>query len=85
MHKLGQRCVFYQLLERNHYPRCMEAYVLYRIANSQHRNPSARDKRMLAKGFQTVVPAIMLGYHAQAGGTAVHSVELGVGGEVSHL
>ena len=29
---------------------------------------------MLTKGFQTVVPAIVLGYHAQAGWTAIYGV-----------
>lgn len=36
-----------------------------------------------AQCFQTVMLAVVFGKHAQAGGTAVHGVELDVGGERS--
>ena len=46
------------------------------IAYTQYGNSFTCNKRMLTKGFQTVVPAIVLGYHAQAARTAVHGVKL---------
>lgn len=73
----GQRRFFDQLFKRNHDPRCAEADVFRSVAYTQHGHPFARDKRMLAEGFQAVMPAIVLGYHAQTGRTTVHGVELG--------
>lgn len=84
MHDAGQRRIVYQLLKRNHHSRRAKTDMFRCIADTQHRNSFARNKRLLAEGFQTVVPAVVLGYHAQAGGTAVHGIELGVGGEGEH-
>lgn len=77
MYDTWQRCFFDQLFKGNHDPRCAEADVFRSVAYTQHGHPFARDERMLAEGFETVVPAVVPGYHTQAGGTAVHGVELG--------
>lgn len=52
-------------------------------ADTKHTHALAPDEALLPERLQRVVLAIMLGHHPQAGGAAVHGIELLVKREVS--
>lgn len=55
-----------------------------RFADAQHGHAFAGDERLFPQSFQRITFAMEGGNHAQAGGTAVHLVMLGVVGEGFH-
>lgn len=81
MHDAGQRC-FTQLLERDMHADGAEADALGGGADAEHTHPLPPDEALLPERLQRVVLAIVFGHHPQAGGSAVHGVELVVIGEV---
>ena len=84
MQDARQRHIFLQLPERNPHPRCPKPYRLCRLAYPQHRHAFPRDKGFIPQGLQAVRAAVVLGYHAEAGGAAVHRVELVIVGKILH-
>ena len=81
MHDAGQRCLS-QLLERDMHADGAEADAFGGGADAEHTHPLAPDEALLPERLQRVVLAIVFGHHPQAGGSAVHGVELVVIGEV---
>lgn len=75
MHDAGQRC-FTQLLERNMYADGAEADALGGGADAEHAHPLPPDEALLPERLQRVVLAVVFGHHPQAGGSAVHGIEL---------
>ena len=71
----GQRG-FNQLLEGDMHADGAEADALGGGADAEHAHPLPPDKTLLPERLQRVVLAIVLSYHPQAGGAAVHGVEL---------
>jgi len=63
-----------QLFEINFYACGTEPDGFCGIADTQHTHTLARDERTLPERLQRVSSSIMLGYHAEAGRTAVHGV-----------
>jgi len=55
----------------------MESYAFGGVADAKHADAFAGDEASLADGLLTICSAVVAGYHAEAGGTAVHGVELG--------
>ena len=82
MDNTGERHFIYQLLKG--YPHALrtKADMLRRVANAKHGYAFAGNKGVLPQCLQGIAPSVMLGYHTQAGGTAVHRVELAVVGEI---
>ena len=71
----GQRG-FNQLLEGDMHADGAEADALGGGADAEHTHPLPPDEALLPERLQRVVLAIVLGHHPQAGGAAVHGVEL---------
>ena len=65
-----------QLLEGDMHADGAEADAFGGGADAEHAHPLPPDKALLPERLQRVVLAIMLGHHPQAGGAAVHGVEL---------
>ena len=82
MHDARQGC-FGQLFERDMHADGAETDAFGGGADAEHAHALAPDEALLPKRLQRVVLAIMLGYHPQTGGAAVHGVELLVKREVS--
>ena len=79
-----QRHVFLQLLQGNTHSRCAEPDGFRRVTDAQHGYPLACDEGALAERLQRIVLAVISGYHPQAGGAAVHRIQLEVVGEGLH-
>ena len=77
----GQGSIFRQLFERNSYALRMHADAFGGIADPQHGNAFTSNETPIPQGLQGIAASVMLGDHAQAGGAAVHGVELGVMGK----
>ena len=82
MDNAGERHFIYQLLKRYPHALCAETDMLRRVADTKHGYAFACNKGVLPQCLQGIAPSVMLGYHTQAGGTAVHRVELAVVGEI---
>ena len=78
----GQGHIVRQLVKREPETLSVHPDAFGRIAYSQHRHSFAGDETPLPEGLKRVTAAIVLRYHAEAGGAAVHTVKLGVEGEV---
>ena len=74
---------FGQLTKRYVHADGAEADAFGSGADTKHTHALASDKALLPERLQRVVLAIMLGHHPQAGGAAVHGIELLVKREVS--
>jgi hypothetical protein len=59
----------------------MEADTFGGIGDTQHGDALAGDETFPTQGLDGEAATVMLGNHAEAGGTAVHGVELAEGGE----
>ena len=81
MHDAGQGCLT-QLLERDMYADGAEADALGGSADAEHTHPLPPDEALLTERLQRVVLAVVFGHHPQAGGSAVHGIELVVMWEV---
>ena len=81
MHDARQRG-FNQLLEGDMHADGAEADAFGGGADAEHTHPFPSDKALLPERLQRVVLAVMLGHHPQAGGAAVHGIELVVIGEL---
>jgi len=77
----GQRNIFHQLFQRNPYPLRVHPDAFGCIADAEHAHTFPCDKTLFPQGLQSIAASVMLGDHAQAGGAAVHGVELDVVGE----
>ena len=53
--------------------------------DAKHRDSLTGDEAAFAQGLQGIAPAIMPGYHAKAGRTAVGTVQLVIVGKGNHL
>ena len=71
----GQRG-FNQLLEGDMHADGAEADAFGGGADAEHTHPLPPDKALLPERLQRVVLAIVLSYHPQAGGAAIHGIEL---------
>jgi len=80
----GQRHIIHQLFQRDPYSLRVHADAFRRIADAEHAHAFAGDKTLFPQGLQSIAATVMLGNHAQAGGAAVHGVQLGVVGERFH-
>jgi len=83
MQNAGQRHIIHQLLQRDPYPLRVHADAFGCIADAEHAHTFPCDKTLFPQGLQSIAATVMLGNHAQAGGAAVHGVQLGVVGERS--
>ena len=79
-----KRHVFLQLLQGNTHSRCAETDGFRRVTDAQHGYPLACDEGAFAERLQRIVLAVISGYHTQAGGAAVHRIQLEVVGEGLH-
>ena len=75
MHDARQRG-FNQLLEGDMHADGAEADAFGCGADAEHTHPFPPDKAFLLERLQQVVLAVMLGHHPQAGGAAIHGIEL---------
>ena len=75
---------FLQLLQGNPHSRCAEPDGFRRVTDAQHGYPLACDEGAFAERLQRIVLAVISGYHTQAGGAAVHRIQLEVVGEGLH-
>ena len=80
----GQRNLVAELFPRKPVATCAETYRLGGVADAQHGNAFPRYVALPAQIPQRVRLAVMLGHHAQTGGTAVHGIELFVDRKISH-
>lgn len=64
---------------------CTETDVFGCFANSQHRNTFPGNVRLAAQILQTVTFTVIFGHHSQAGGAAVHGIELFIMRKFRHL
>lgn len=76
----GQGCLT-QLLKRYMHADGAEADAFGCGADTKHTHALASDEAFLPERLQRVVLAIMLSYHPQAGGAAIHGIELVIIGE----
>ena len=79
-----QRHVFLQLLQGNTHPGCAETDGFRRVTDAQHGHPLACEEGAGAERLKRIVLAVIFGYHTQAGGAAVHRIQLEVVGEGIH-
>mgnify|MGYP003391058042 CR=1 FL=1 len=75
MHDAGQGSLT-QLFKRDMHADGAEADAFGGGADAEHTHPLAPDEALLPERLQRVVLAIVLGHHPQAGGAAVHGIEL---------
>lgn len=75
MHDARRGC-FGQLFKRNMPADGAEADALGGGADAEHTHPLPLDEALLPERLQRVVLAIVLGHHPQAGGAAIHGIEL---------
>ena len=75
-----QRHVFLQLLQGNTHPGCTETDGFRRGTDAQHGHPLACEEGAGAERLERIVLAVIFGYHTQAGGAAVHRIQLEVVG-----
>ena len=80
-----KRHVFLQLFQGNPHSRCAETDGFRRVTDAQHGYPLACDEGAFAERLQRIVLAVIFSYHTQAGGTAVHRIQLEVVGEGVHF
>lgn len=71
----GQRHLC-QLFKRNMHANRTEADALGGGADAEHTHPLPPDEALLPERLQRVVLAIVLSYHPQAGGAAIHGIKL---------
>jgi hypothetical protein len=81
MQDTGQFYIVDQLFNINPYPNAVEADTFGGIADAEHGNAFAGDKGFFPQGLKGIAATVMLGNHAEASGTAIHRVQLGVVGE----
>jgi len=74
MQNARQRRILNQLLKRQSHPLRVHSNTFSSIADSQHRHSLSRDETPFPQGLQGVAAAVVLCYHAEAGGAAVHGV-----------
>ena len=74
MQNAGQAGIVCQLFEIGSNAGGVEADAFGGIADAEHAHAFASDETLFAKGLEGVVPAIVPGDHAEAGGAAVHGV-----------
>jgi hypothetical protein len=67
-----------QLLKTDPEPLGPESNTLGCLADAVHGNTLAGEERFLPQALQTKRMSVVLGYHPQTGGTAVHRVELSI-------
>ena len=67
---------FGQLLKRNMHANRTEADAFGGGADAEHAHPLPPDEALLPERLQRVMLAIVLSYHPQTGGAAIHGVEL---------
>ena len=78
MQDARQGNIFHQLFQRYPHALRVHADAFGGIADAEHRNAFAGDEAPFTQVLQGVAASVMFGNHAEAGGTAVHGVELGV-------
>jgi len=81
MHNARQRHIFAQLLKINPHAHRLKTQLFCRIADTQHTHTAAGGGTHIAQFLNGVGFAVVLGYHCQAGGAAVHLVGLAEVGE----
>jgi len=74
MQNTGQGRLGHQLLRADCNSGCVKADAFGCIADSQHGNAFAGDEALFPQVLQRIAATVILGYHAQTGGTAVHGV-----------
>jgi len=79
-----QRNIFHQLFQRNSHSLGVHADAFGGVADAEHRNAFAGDEAPFTEVLKGVAASVMSGYHAEAGGAAVHGVELGVDRKFIH-
>ena len=78
MQDARQGSIFHQLFQRNPHSLRVHADAFRCIADAQHAHAFAGDETPFSQILQGVAASVIFGYHAEAGGTAVHGVEPGV-------
>jgi len=74
MQNTGKSHILHKPVERHPDAGSAESYLIGGIADAHQRNAGPGDERPLAQGLQAVAAAVVFGYHAEAGGAAVHLV-----------
>ena len=80
----GQRSLQRELLHIELSPQGAEANTLGGAADAQHGYALAGDVAPLPQRFETPLPPVVPGHHAQAGGPAVHGIFLAYVEEFGH-
>jgi hypothetical protein len=72
----GKESAIYQLLKIDSYPLCMHTDTFGGVADAEHGNTFAGDEGFFSKGLEGVTATVMFGDHAEAGGAAIHGIQL---------
>ena len=77
-----QRCFFSKCFPVDTHTHCMQPDAFRCIADSHKRNTFPGDIAFIAQCLQCVGTTVMLGYHAQTRGSAIHCIKLFIKGKL---